>query len=238
MGPDDLADLPDSARRYFLAMGVLGRPGVRSFTVAFTGRFRLGIDRPWLPMRSVQYNVARPVTRIYTLRVLFGRVIPMVGHDTYVGGRGRMTGRMAGVIPVVDGSGEPFDVGELVTYVNDAIMLAPAMLLGAAGFRQIDDSSFDVSLADHGRTVTARILLDNEGLPIDFSTTDRYYDSPDGPVRCEWRTPIDSWDRSGETPFPGKARATWHLPGGERFTYAEGAFVPGSLRINVAPRLR
>lgn len=233
---EDLADLPDTVQRYFAAMGVIGQPAVRSFAVAFAGRFRLGPDKPWLPMRSLQYNVARPVTRIYTLRVLFGGVLPMVGHDTYVDGRGRMTGRMAGILPVVDGSGDPFDVGELVTYVNDAVVLAPAMLLGGARFAPVDDRSFEVSLSDHGRTVTGRVLLDDQGLPRDFRTTDRYYDAPDGPVRCEWRTPIDSWDRSGAGPFPGPARATWHLPGGERFTYVEGAFVPGSLRTNVVPK--
>lgn len=141
MSDDDVAELPDTVRRYFSAMGVVGHPSVRSFGVGFAGRFRRGGADPWMPCHALQYNVATPITRIYTLRVVFRRVIPMIGHDTYLAGRGRMVGKIAGLVTVADGSGEPFDVGELVTYLNDAILLAPSMLLGAATWTAVDDAA-------------------------------------------------------------------------------------------------
>lgn len=82
--------------------------------------------------------------------------------------------------------------------------------------------------------MTGHVLLDARGLPVDFRTTDRFYDSPDGPIRREWRTPVASWDRTGPQPFPGPARATWLLP--EPFPYAEGQFLADTFRRDVVPR--
>ena len=40
-----------------------------------------------------------------------------------------MRGSVFGLVPVVDSSGPELDVGELVTWLNDAVLLAPSMLL-------------------------------------------------------------------------------------------------------------
>ncbi len=55
----------------------------------------------------------------------------------------------------------------------------------------MDDRSFDVTLADADLRVTARVFVDEDGRPANFSTTDRYADLPGGLFRAEWTTPID-----------------------------------------------
>jgi hypothetical protein len=98
-------------------------------------------------------------------------------------------------------SAEPVEVGELTTYLNDAVLLAPSMLLGlATTWSGVDDHTFDVSLSDAARTVTGRVFIDDRGAPRDFSTTDRFADLPGGLVRAEWRTP--------DTELGGHRRAT------------------------------
>ena len=227
----DIAHLPNSVARYLDAMGVLGQPRVTSFVARFEGRFRRTAQESWMPCVAWQYNQAEPLTRVFTMHVQFLRIIPMIGHDTYIRGSGRMLGKVLGLITVADGSGESFDIGELVTYVNDAILLAPSMLLtSAVTWREVDETTFDVSLTDSGHTVTARVFLDERGLPRDFATTDRFLDADEGPIRCEWRTPIDSWDTSGARPHPGTARATWMTT--EPLTYIEGHFVADSIQLN------
>lgn len=232
---DDLAGLPEPVRRYLAFMGVPGRPAARSFVVAMQGRFRRGPGEPWLPMRAWQHNVAAPVTRLFTMRLSF-RGLPMLGHDTYVRGAGRMHGRLLGLVTVADGAGAQFDVSELTTYLNDAVLLAPSMLLSpATRWVAVDDRAFDVWLTDSGRTVTARVLLDERGAPVDFSTTDRYAALPGGPTRAEWRTPVPGWDQVDGRPFPRPGGATWMLDDGP-FTYVEGGFVRGTLRHDTDPR--
>jgi hypothetical protein len=230
----ELAGLPEAAQRYLRWMDVVGRPRDRSFLVRFVGRFKR-VGQPWMPCEAWQFNAADPVTRLFHLRIDFARVVPMVGRDSYVGGRGAMRGKVAGLVTVADGSGPEFDLGELVTYLNDALLLAPSMVLtDATQWLEVDADSFDVSLTDGANAVTARVTVDDRGRLLDFSTEDRWCDLPDGLVRARWSTPVMGWTEVGGRPWPTGARAIWHLPDGP-LPYVEGSFVAESMARNVGP---
>ncbi len=232
---DDLAGLPTAAQRYLRFMGVVGRPRDWSFRAHFTGRFRLRPGLPWMPLESWQYNSAIAVARLFYMRIRFAGVVPLFGWDTYVGGRGRMRGRLLGIVTVVDGRGDEFDIGELVTYLNDAVLMSPSMLLSrATSWSEVDDRSFDVSLTDRGRTVTARVFLDERGAPCDFSTTDRFASLPGGLVRARWTTPVEGWRVVDGRATPERASVIWHFPEGP-FTYGEFRLTADSVVHNVQP---
>lgn len=230
----DLEPLPEPARRWLRASGVVGRPRVSSFRVQFRGRFRLGPDKPWLRAESWQYTSAVAPARVYALRLDLGPV-PLFGLDTYASGRGRMIGRIGGLVKVVDGSGPELDLGELTTYLDDAVMLAPSTLLvPAVTWGAVDDTSFDVTITDAGLTSCGRVTLDEHDEAVDFVSSDRYADLPGGMVRAAWSTPRTVWvDPAGRT-FSAGGRAVWHLPDGE-YEYARGAFVPESLVTDLPP---
>lgn len=230
----EVSALPPTVQRYLRFMGVGGRPPDRSFRACFRGRFRLRPRQRWMPLEAWQYNSSVEVARIFHMRVRWAGVIPMVGTDTYIRGRGHMQGKLLDMLTVADGQGPEFDIGELATYLNDAVLLAPSMLLGSATWSEVDDRCFDVTLADKGLAVAARISVDHQGAPSDFSTTDRYAALPGGPVRARWTTPIAGWEMVGDRPIPTGGSAVWHLSDGP-FTYAEGRFVPGSVEYDVAP---
>ncbi|HEV7525716.1 MAG TPA: DUF6544 family protein [Acidimicrobiia bacterium] len=231
----DLLDLPPTVRRYLRFMGVVGRPRDRSFRAQFSGRFRLAPDKGWMPCEAWQYNTGPPPTRVFFMRARFGHLIPMVARDTYAHGHGRMLGKLFDLITVVDGTGDEFDTGELVTYLNDAVLLAPSLLLGPnVTWQAVDDSTFGVTLTDAGRTVTGHIFIDEHGAPRDFSTTDRFAALPQVLVRAQWRTPIKTWTTSNGRPLPCASSAIWQLPEGP-FAYIEGRFVPGQVTYNMLP---
>lgn len=232
---DDLATLPAPVVRYLRFMGVPGRPRDWSFRTRFRGRFRLRPGQRWMPLDAWQYNGAVDVVRIFEMRLRFAGLVPMVGSDTYLRGHGRMLGKLANVVTVADGQGPEFDIGELSTWVNDAVLLAPSMLLGpATEWAEVQDRSFDVTFSDAGLTVRARVSLDERGAPVNFSTTDRYAALPGGPVQARWTTPITGWGEVGGRPLPTGGAAIWHLEDGD-FTYAEARFVPGTVEYNVGP---
>ena len=112
-----------------------------------------------------------------------------------------------------------------MTWLNDAVLLAPSMLLDPAVVirEDEDDDGFGVEVTDGGRTVAARVLVDENGAPRDFWTDDRYADLPGGLVRARWHTPIDHWSVRDGRPLPVGAKAVWQLTGGP-FTYAELEF--------------
>lgn len=235
----DLAPLPGPAQRYLRFMGVVDRPRDSSFRVGFTGRFRTARDARWMRCEAWQYDSRMPVARIFHIRLRMGGLVPVLGRDTYVDGHGRMLIRVLDAITVGDGHGEEFDVGELVTYLNDGIMIAPSMLLVPdVEWSPVDASTFDVALTDRGHTVAARVSVDERGAPVDFSTTDRFAADPHDAaklVRARWTTPMEGWhDVGGGRRLWKRGQAVWHLPEGE-FAYADFTPIAGSLVFNVKP---
>lgn len=111
-----------------------------------------------MPCEAWQYNTTLAPARVYYMRIDFAGVLPMFGVDVYQTGHGRMVGKLLGLITVADGSGPEFDVSELATYVNDALMLAPSMLLTpAVDWAAVDDHSFDLSMSDGRIGVSSRV---------------------------------------------------------------------------------
>jgi hypothetical protein len=211
----EVAGLPPVVRRYLEFMGVVGRPRVWSLSARFAGRFRLRPRLGWMPAQAWQYNANPDIARVFVMRVRLAGVVPMVGRDTYLRGHGHMLGRLLDRVTVVDGLGEEFDIGELTTYLNDAILVAPSMLLtSATAWSPVDDHTFEVSLTDAGHTVRAQVFVDQRGAPYDFSTTDRYAALPGGLVRAEWHTPVADWHTVDGRAVPGRVAAVWHLPDG------------------------
>jgi hypothetical protein len=230
---DEVAGLPATVQRYLRFMGVVGRPAVASFRAHLRGEFRMRPGQRFKRADVWQYNTAAPIARVFWMRIdMAGGLLPMVGRDSYLEGRGRMLGKLFDTVVVADGEGEPFDIGELTTWLNDAVLMAPSMLLRApVSFQEVDDSSFALSLTDAGRTVSARVVLDERGAPVDFRTEDRYADLPGGPVRMPWSTPTDGWQEVDGRHIPTRGSAVWHLPEGE-FTYAVFEFSPDSVEWN------
>jgi len=220
----DLAGLPEPAVRYLHFMDVVGAPRTGSLLAAAHGRFRMRPDGRWMVCRAWQLNTVVPVRRLFHMRLRLAPGIAMSGWDTYGDGDGHLRGTLFGV-PVASGTGPHFAASELVTWLNDAVLLAPSMLLDPAVVvrEDEDDDGFGVEVTDGGRTVAARVLVDGNGAPRDFWTDDRYADLPGGLVRARWHTPIDHWTVLGGRPLPVGAKAVWQLAGAP-FTYAELEF--------------
>jgi hypothetical protein len=234
----DIASLPIAAQRYFHFMGAVGVPRTWSLHVAFEGRFKRSPTSDWAPCQTVQYNSRDELARLFYMTIRVGP-IPMLGRDTYVRGRGRMLGRAFDLVTVVDGSGSEFNISELVTYLNDAVLMAPSMLLGQqVQWKNVDDTAFDVAITDHGQTVAARVFLDERGAPIDFSTTDRFIQDKANAkqyVRMRWTTPIDGYMDVHGRRVPVSGKAIWHPEGGEPLVYAEFRTIPDSVAFNLRP---
>jgi hypothetical protein len=233
-----LASMPEVVKRYVRFMGVVGRARVWSFRARFTGVFRMKPDAPWLPVEAWQYDSGLEVTRIFHMRMRLAGVVPVYVRDTYVRGEARMLGRLLDTLSVVDVADDEVATSELVTYLNDAIFFAPSMVLGPeARWVPVDERSFDVSLTDHGRTVTARVFVDERGAPVDFSTTDRYGEDPAHPgsmVRARWSTPMREWTTWDGRPIPRGGTAVWHFPSGD-FPYADFDFAGKDVELDVPP---
>lgn len=233
----DLAMFPEPVQRYLRFMGVVGRPRDWSLRARWTGGFRLSPKGSFMDCEAWVYNTRLAVARIFHMRLRFLGWLPMLARDTYIRGWGHMQGRLFDLVTVVDGRGPELDIGELSTYLNDAILLAPGLVLDSAtSWTAVDGSSFDVTLTDRGHTVTARVFVDSQGAPINFSTTDRFCQDPKNPkgpmLRARWSTPVAGWQVVGGRHLPTRATAEWDLPAGP-FCYADFHLDAGNVMFNV-----
>jgi hypothetical protein len=187
-----------------------------------------------LKCEALQYDARLPVARFFLMQLSLYGVLPVTVRDNYLCGHGTMSAKAFDRFAVAEGHGYELDVGELVTYLNDAILMAPSLLLGPeATWKALDAQSFQVTLQDGSLRVSARVWLDERGAPTDFSTTDRFFDAADGKrVRTEWRTPVDGWQDVGGRQLPTRARAVWQLPTGP-FAYADFSMDPARIAFNV-----
>ncbi|HET7224555.1 MAG TPA: DUF6544 family protein [Candidatus Eisenbacteria bacterium] len=221
----ELAGLPDAVRRYLRFMRVPGTRRDRSLAMSWSGRFRLHPRSAWRTCSVRQSNTSQPVTRAFHIRMPASGRWFVTGDDTYARGRGRMRVRLFGRFPLADATGPELDMGELVTWLDDALLFAPSMLLAApVTWLPVGGSAFDVTLEDAGQRVTVRVTCDAHGAPLEVSTTDRFVRDPyarGAPwVRARWTTPVDGWAIVHNRPRPIGTRAVWHLPQGE-FCYVE-----------------
>jgi len=228
-----IARLPAPVQRYLGFMGVVGRPRDVSLRASFSARFRLAPGE-WLPCEVEQYDARAPVTRLFMMQLKLKRIVPVTVRDEYLRGRGRLEAKAFDVLRVAEGHGYELDVGELVTYLNDAILMAPSLLLGPeTTWLEAGANSFDVALTDGASTVKAKVLLDARGAPTNFITQDRFFDGTNGRwVRTEWQTPVAGWQQAAGRMLPTRAQAVWQLPTGP-FPYADFGFDPARIVFNV-----
>lgn len=234
--PADLADLPPVVRRYFAFMGAIGRPPAWSMRSRFTGRFRLGLKGDWLPCEGRVENHRGGAYRFFEMRMTYLGFLPLLVEDFYRDGKGGLRARLLGFIPVAEGHGPELDVGELVTYLSEAVLGAPSMLLGPeTTWHALDDDAFEVRLTDAGTTVTARVEVDERGAPTRFTTTDRYFIDPTDPkkppARMRWSVPVAAWSTVDGRQVATDAQAVWEFPEGP-YPYGELRTDPASVEFN------
>lgn len=231
----DLVPLPEPARRYLRAMGVVGSPRDASFQLAWKGRFRPSVGSPWLRCDAWQRNTREPVSRDFRMRRWAAGVFPVLGRDTYADGHGRLRIRPLGLFTAAEATGREMDLGELVTWLDDAVLFAPSMLLAPnVQWLSTDSHSFDLDFEDRGLRVHGRVRVDQRGLPLYFVTHDRWCANPverGRLIRAQWRTPVDEWAEIDSRTVPVHGRAIWSLPQGE-FTYADLRVVRESIAWN------
>lgn len=232
----DLNGFTGAARRYLAFMGVDERAADWSWQARMTGSFRLKPGHTYMPYESWQYDHAPSLGRVCHMRMDVAGVVPMVGRDAYVDGHGTMDGRLLGTYPVARGSGLEYDISELTTLLNDAVLWCPGLLTTATTtWTNVDERTFVVELRDGNLHVAATVTVDSHGMPVEFSTTDRFIELDDGLVRAHWRTPVTGWMTIDDHPIPTEGEGIWELDRGP-FRYVDIDVDVASVRFNNSPR--
>ena len=209
-----LETLPQPIQRYMRWTDVVGKPWINNVYLEQAGRFRMGPDRPWMPMRAVQTYSTNPPSFEWNVRFnLFGLPL-MRARDRYQDGQGHMYGRLAGLITIFDVRGEKLDQGAMLRYLSEAIWFPIAFLGDNMSWESIDDHSARVTMTDAGRSVSGVLHIDDQGRPTNF-TCRRFYMQGDDFTLEDWSTPMTKYGQMAGLNLPINGAAQWKLAEGD-----------------------
>jgi hypothetical protein len=211
---DMLQHLPEPVQRYLNYTGVIGQAWIDTVRIKYAGRFRMAIDRPWLPIRAEQFYTTNPPAFHWNARFKMAGLWIVSGHDTYKGGHGHMFGKLAGLFNIFDARGDEIDQGTMLRYLNETTWFPIALLGDNMQWQAVDDRSAAVTFTDCDKSVTARFIFDDIGRPINF-VTQRYRENKGAYTFDTWTTPFTDWGMIGGLNLPISGQAVWKLPTGD-----------------------
>jgi len=211
---DLLKNLPAPAQRYLNYAGIVGKPWIDTVRIKYEGIFRLGADKPWMPIKADQVYTTNPPSFHWKARFKMFGLWMVKGDDTYKAGQGHMFGKIAGLYTVFDARGPELDQGTMLRYLNEMMWFPSALLSDYVTWQAVDDHSFDVTFADCGKSVTARFIIDAEGRLLNF-VTQRYRENKGKYTLDTWTTPMIEYGTLAGLNLPLHGQAVWKLPTGD-----------------------
>lgn len=209
-----LAGLPAPVQRYLEFTDVVGKPWIKNVVLKQVGRFRQGIDRPWMPMAAQQTYTVSPPGFAWDARFKIAGLPLLRARDEYKSGKGRMYAKLAGLIPVFDVQGEQLDQGAMLRYLSEMIWFPIAFLGANITWQAVNNHSADVKLTDAGKSVSGRMYFEDDGRPTNFTTL--RYREIDGDFSLDpWSTPMTGYGVHGGLNLPTQGQAVWNLPSGD-----------------------
>ncbi len=199
------------------------------------GRIRNGPQARWIRLSAEQYNFFdEPARFFYLTGSMF--MIPVHGYHRYVGSSATMRVRAAGLVSVVDVSGNEMDQGETVTMFNDMCVMAPATLIEPSiVWEPMDAFTARATFTNAGHAIRAELSFNEAGELTNFRSDDRYQTSPDGKSmrKVRWSTPLGPYRSFGQIRLASGGEARWHEADGE---YAYIELTIDEVRYNVHSR--
>lgn len=194
---------------------------IRGVKLTQRGEFRMSPGGKWTPFTADEWIDATRSAFCWDARFGGGRLGSYMVTDAYGGGRGRLTIKLGGFLPVKRLVGPEFDRGELQRYLGEIIM-CPTILLNHSSleFVAVAECTLRVRDSKGPAGATVDILLDESGCPSAVRA--------DRPRAVGIQTVLTPWSgiclefqkREG---FRGVRRfeVRWDLPKG-LFTYMRG----------------
>ncbi len=211
---DMLEELPEPVQRYLNYTGVVGYPWIETVWLKQRGKFRQGLERPWMPVTAEEIYTTDPPSLVWNARFKIAGLPLLRAKDRYENGHGHMFGKLAGLVTVFDVTGEKLDQSTMLRYLNEIIWFPTAFLGENISWEEVDENAAKVTFTDHGKSVSATMHFDDTGRLTNF-TTMRYREI-DGDFSFDpWSTPITGYGEFAGLNLPVRGEAVWNLPAGD-----------------------
>ena len=202
----DLEPLPPPVQRWLQASGVVGAVIPSVVRLRQQGEFRLGADKPWMPMEATEYFTTNPPGFLWNTSMEIFPMTEVSGRDRYFQGRGDIEMRVASLYPVARKSGGNLNAGALLRYLNEAMWFPAVLVLPNVAWETVDDSTALATLTDAGQSVSAIFEFDAEDRLANM-TADRWNDAEQ--AFRPWSTPLTDWGTCEGISMPIAGSGAW-----------------------------
>ena len=215
-----LHHLPERVQRYMNYTGVVGKPWIRTVRLKQRGKFRQGLDRPWMPVTAKQTYTIDPPSLVWNARFKMAGIPLLRARDQYHSGQGHMFGKIAGLFTIFDiRDSEELNQGTMLRYLNEMMWFPTAFLGENIAWEEVDEHSAHVTFNDCEKSVSARMHFDDLGRLTNFTAL--RYREIDGDFSLDpWSTPITDYGMRAGLNLPVRGLAVWNLPEGD-LTYTD-----------------
>jgi len=189
------------------------------------GEMRFAPDRPWMPFEAEEWFEGSGTDFRWRARVRMAPFVSAQVVDSFEGGRGALTAKLFGIIPVARSHGPEADKGEALRGLSElpwrpfAFREAPGFAWEATAADKLRATFYD------GRTrATVEFEVDAEGRVLGGTAASRPRVVGKSVVDTAWSGAFGEYRMFDGLRVPTTAEATWHLPEGP-FTYWRGRVV-------------
>jgi hypothetical protein len=211
VGEADLAPLPEPVQRWLRYAGVVGRERPARVHLRQDGELRLG-DRGWFPFTAEEYYTTDPPGFVWVPTMTLARVIPVIGRDKYIDGKGSIEMRLGGLVSVARDSGPDMDRGALLRYLNEIMWFPAAAISPHIRWEAIDANSARATMTYGGVSAPAVFSFDAAGR-LTTMEADRF-DRESGTVE-PWLTPVTAYGELAGLRIPVAGEGVYRREAGD-----------------------
>jgi hypothetical protein len=216
----DLAGLPEIVQRYLRYTGGVGQPRIQTVRLKQRGDMRRAADKPWMPMKAVEYYTTNPPAFIWKGDFKAAPLFKITALDHYRNGRGNMRIKLLGLFKVADLRAPELDEATLVRFFSEGIWFPTVYLEDYITWEAIDSLSARASMNYQGVTAAGVFTFNEMGQVVNFET-ERHMEKEGEFELKPWSTPIEGYKEMNGMMIPTSGKAIWHLEDGE-FPYWRG----------------
>ena len=189
------------------------------------GEMRFAPGRPWLPFRAEQSFPGAGIDFRWQARVRMAPLLRAGVLDCFEGGRGALTARLLGVIPVARSSGPATDKGEAMRGLAE-LPWRPFVFREMPGlsWTALDLDRLRATYADGQTEAEVEFWVDPEGRVLRGRASDRPRIMGDNVVEIPWSGIFSDYALFDGIRVPTVAEVSWELPEGP-FTYWRGRII-------------
>ena len=210
-----LHELPTPVAAYLARAIPAGTKGLRTARLRQEGEFQMG-DGPegWKPFTATEVFAATSPAFYWDAKIAMAPFTTVRIRDSYLAGDAAMLGKIAGVITVVDASGDDGLIeGALARYLAEAVWLPTRLATGPGlTWAAVDAHSAEARLSDRGVTVALRFTFNDEGDPIEvYGLRKREQDGEY--IETPWRGRFEAHRQVDGLRIPTYGEVAWIIDG-------------------------